>query len=100
MVGNQRGNGVVVGDADIVLSVPLQAAHLGQEPLHLLLVGDQAPIEVARVPVDEDAPHVEDHGIDVASGRHFHRVRGSFRDRSDTRPIKRNLQAGVQVGTR
>ena len=52
--------------AAVVLGVPRPRAHLGEEPLHLVLVGQHLPVQVARVPVDQDAAEVEDDGLQAA----------------------------------
>ena len=39
--------------------MPLGRGHRGQETLHLLWIGDQLAVEVAWVPVEQNAAHVE-----------------------------------------
>ena len=39
--------------------MPLDRAHVGQEALHLRLVVEQLAVQVARVPVEQDAAEVE-----------------------------------------
>jgi hypothetical protein len=45
---------LLLGNTEIVLGVPLRGRYLGQETLHVRFVGDYRPMEIARVPVDED----------------------------------------------
>jgi hypothetical protein len=44
--------------------MPFRCAYLGQETLHLSFLGDQLPVEVARIPIDQYAADVEDHSAD------------------------------------
>ena len=48
--------------------VPLQRAHLFEEAIHRLFVVEQLAVEVAGVPVEQDAADVEDHRLDVRPG--------------------------------
>ena len=49
--------------AVVLHRVPRGRGHGSQEALHLRRLRDQLPVEMARVPVEKDAPHVENrHG--------------------------------------
>jgi hypothetical protein len=48
-------------------AIPLGGRHGGEEILHRLLVSEEGSVEVARVPIDEDAAEVE-HDRRDASG--------------------------------
>jgi hypothetical protein len=59
--------------APVVRLVPFERADPREEVLHLLFVVEELAVEVARVPVDEHAPDVEDHGV---SGHAWQSLRG------------------------
>jgi hypothetical protein len=59
----QLGAGLVEGAPGVEGGVPLERADLGEEALPLGLVGDQVPVQVARVPVEQDPTDVEDDGL-------------------------------------
>ena len=44
--------------------VPLHRAHLLEEAIHRLFIVEQLSVEVAGVPVEQDATDVEDHRFD------------------------------------
>jgi hypothetical protein len=45
----------------VVLLVPLRGAHVRQEPFHLRRIGDELPVQVTRVPVEQYPANVEHH---------------------------------------
>jgi hypothetical protein len=59
----QLGAGLVEGAPGVEGGVPLDRADLGQEALAVGLVGDQVPVQVARIPVEQDPTDVEDDGL-------------------------------------
>ena len=44
--------------------MPCRRTDLGEEPFHLCLVRHQLAVEVPRVPIEQDATHVEHHRLD------------------------------------
>jgi hypothetical protein len=71
MLGDQEFNGLGPWSPRVLVCIPLRRGHLGEERLHLVTVVEQLPVQVARIPLDEDAPEIEDHG-----GRAHRRYRG------------------------
>lgn len=59
----QLGDGLGHGAAEVVLGVPRPRAHLGEEPLDLVVGRQHLAVEVARVPVEEHPAEVEDDGV-------------------------------------
>jgi hypothetical protein len=43
----------------VVGRMPRRRTDLGEEPLHLRLVREQLAVEVPRIPIEQDAAHVE-----------------------------------------
>ena len=76
MLGDQELDGLGPRSSRILVRVPLGRGHLGKERLHLGRVVEQLPVQVARVPVDEDAPEVEDHGGEARRVWHPARLSG------------------------
>ena len=62
MLGDQEFDGLGPWSPRVLVCVPLRRGHLGEERLHLVRVIEQLPVQVARIPIDEDAPEIEDHG--------------------------------------
>lgn len=58
--GDRLGHGPPV----IVLRMPLERANLAQEVVELIGVGEERPVEVPRVPIEQDATEVEYHSSD------------------------------------
>src|SRR5438045_9097290 len=44
----------------VLVPIPLRRRHLGKERLHLIRIIEQLPVQVARIPVDQNAPEIED----------------------------------------
>ena len=59
---DQLGDGVGPGAPAILLVVPRGRRDLGEEPLQLVRVVDELPVEVPRVPVDQDRAEIEHDG--------------------------------------
>ncbi len=53
------------GPARILPRVPLRGADRREKPLHLRLVGQELPVEMARVPFDQNAADVEHNRLDA-----------------------------------
>ena len=51
-------------DPEVIAVVPLERADLRQEVLHLRLVGEQLPVQVAGIPVQQHAADVKHDGVD------------------------------------
>src|SRR5262245_13261537 len=74
MEGAQLGDHLRVRPAPVATIVLGGAPHVGEEALHRRLVREQLAVQVARVPVDEDAAEVVDDGIDRHWGDHTGRA--------------------------
>jgi hypothetical protein len=48
---------------DVTLGMPFKRANVGQEPLYLDFVWDQLPMQIARIPINEHAAHIEDNRV-------------------------------------
>ena len=59
---DQEFDGLAPGSARVLVRVPLRGGYLSKERLHLVRVIEQLSVEIARVPIDKDAPEIEDHG--------------------------------------
>jgi hypothetical protein len=62
MLGHEDVDGLNPRSPSILVRVPLCCGHLGEGRLHLVSVIEELPVEVTRVPIDENAAQVEDHG--------------------------------------
>src|SRR5262249_49366286 len=65
VAGDEQRHRLVPAAAGILLLVPFLRAHRGEEILHCASIGEELAVEVARVPVDEDAAEIEDDGLDA-----------------------------------
>ena len=61
MLGGQELDGLGPRSPGVLMCVPLRGRYLGKEGLHLVRVIEELPVEIAWVPIDEDAAQVEDH---------------------------------------
>jgi hypothetical protein len=43
--------------------MPCRRTDLGKKPFHLRLVREQLAVEVPRVPIEQDATHIENHRL-------------------------------------
>src|SRR4051794_35092642 len=60
MLGDQNLDGLGPGSTRVLVAIPLRRRHLGKEQLHLVRVIEQLPVQVAWIPVDQNAPEIED----------------------------------------
>jgi len=60
MLGDEELDRLGPRSPGILMRVPLRGRYLGKEVLHLVRIIEELPIEIARVPIDEDAAQVED----------------------------------------
>ena len=88
MLSDQNLDRLGEGPARVLVRVPLGRGHLGQERLHLVRVFEQLPVQVARVPVDEDTAEVEDHGSRVGRCGHPATLAGQRRIHTSAEPKK------------
>src|SRR5262245_29116572 len=51
------------GSPRVLVPIPLCRRHLGKERLHLSGVIEEPAVQVARIPVDQNASEIEDDGI-------------------------------------
>ena len=56
ILGDQHFYGLGPWSPRILLPIPLRGRHLGKELLHLLRIVEQLTVQVAGIPVDQDAP--------------------------------------------
>ena len=61
MLGHQEFDCFRPRSPRVLVRVPFGRGDLGQERLHLVRVVEELPVQVARIPVDKDAPEIEDH---------------------------------------
>ena len=61
VLGLQDGGCLGERAAAILLTIPLRGGDGREEVLHRGLVGEHRPVQVARIPLDQDRPEVEDH---------------------------------------
>ena len=88
MFGHQEVDSLGPGSSGVLVCVPFRGGHLGKERLHLVGVIEQLPVQVARVPIDQDAAEVEDH-----------RARAYRRDRAHSFPGA-NITIGIGLAVR
>src|SRR5450755_2208 len=49
--------------AEVMRAMPGHGADPGEEVLHLVRIGEELPVQVPRIPVDQHPAEVEDHGV-------------------------------------
>ncbi len=65
--------------APVLQAMPLRRGHRGEETLHFLRIRDQLAVEMAGVPVEQDAAHVEDRDRGCGSACFLGGFWGQFR---------------------
>ena len=59
MIFDEKGHGLVPVPAPVLLHVPVMGADMGEKPLHLRLVLEEAAVEIARVPAQQNVADIE-----------------------------------------
>ena len=73
MILHEKSDRLVPVAAPVLLQIPVRRADIAEEPLHLLLVVEDAAVEMARVPAQQDIADIEHDG-----GRLTHNRRTFF----------------------
>ena len=76
MLSDQEVDALAPRSPRVLACVPFRRGHLGKKRIHLVRVIEQVAVEVTRVPIDEDAAQVEDHGGRAYRGDRAHSFSG------------------------